>query len=223
MKLKEALTNSVGRKFVMAFTGIFLILFLIVHASINAFIFFNDGGVLFEKVAHFMSHNWIMRILELGLFIGFAIHIVQGLMLARMNKKARPVQYSTRKYIKEITWQSRFMPILGVLILLYLIMHLGHFWIHTKDELYLGGAETPTLYERMQDVFTNWIWFIAYMIGLWALLNHLLHGFQSAFRSLGINNRTWTPIIKTAGIIYSWVIVLLFASMPIAFMAGWLK
>jgi len=101
-------------------------------------------------------------------------------------------------------------------------MHLYHFWASTKHELYVH-VPVINLYEEMKEVFTNPVWFTLYMIGLASLLFHLLQGFQSAFQTFGINHRRWIYIIKGIGVIYSWVIVLLFASMPIAFMAGWLQ
>ncbi len=222
MTWKQMLTSPVGRKIVMGLTGFFLIIFLIVHAGINSLIFNNDNGVLFNEVAHFMSHNIIMRILELLLFVGFIIHIVQGLMLWKQNRAARPVKYEMQRYTPKIKWYSRKMGILGSLLLLYLIMHLAHFWAGTKAELYLGGAEN-NLYVEMKHIFTNPVWFVLYMIGLLSLLYHLLHGFQSAFQSLGMNDKKWTPFIQIVGKVYSFAIVILFALMPIAFMVGWLQ
>lgn len=222
MNLKEMMTNSVGRKFVMGFTGIFLIIFLIVHASVNACIFLNDGGVFFNEAAHFMAYNWILRFLELVLFIGLIMHAIQGLLLWKMNRKARPVKYQVTHYTKKIKWYSRSMGILGTLVLLYLVMHLSHFWIGTKDQLY-GDHIQRNLYQEMKEVFTNPIWFTLYMVGLASLLFHLLHGFKSAFQSLGINDRSWTPLIEKIGVAYSIIIILVFAMMPISFMAGWLK
>jgi len=111
---------------------------------------------------------------------------------------------------------------LGTFILLFLVMHLYHFWGSTKHELYFHGP-VINLYQEMKEVFTNPVWFTLYMIGLVSLLFHLLQGFQSAFQTFGINHRRWINIIKGIGVIYSWLICLLFASMPIAFMAGWLQ
>ena len=92
MTWRQFFCTSIGKKFTMAATGLFLILFLIVHAGINACIFLGDGGKTFNEVAHFMGHNWIMRFLEVGLFAGFIIHIIQGLILWNQNRKARPVE-----------------------------------------------------------------------------------------------------------------------------------
>ena len=222
MTWKQLFTSSLGKKFLMGATGFFLITYLIVHASINALIFFNDDGATFNTVAHFMLHNWIVRILEVGLFAGFILHIIQGLLLWKQNKTARVVKYAIQKYPREIKWYSRYMGWLGTFILLFLVMHLYHFWGSTKHELYFNGPSVD-LYQQMKEIFTNPVWFTLYMIGLASLLFHLLHGFQSAFQTFGINNRRWLPLVKGIGVFYSIVICLLFASMPLAFMAGWLQ
>ncbi len=222
MLWKQLFTSSIGKKILMAFTGFFLITYLIVHATINAFIFFNDGGQTFNTVASFMLHNYVVRILEVGLFAGFVLHIVQGLMLWKQNNSARKIGYKKQSYVREINWNSRVMGWLGTFILLFLVMHLYHFWASTKHELYFHGPEV-NLYEEMKEIFTNPVWFVLYMIGLASLLFHLLHGFKSAFETFGINNKKWTPVIRGIGIFYSVVICLLFASMPLAFMAGWLQ
>ncbi|MEO5650638.1 MAG: succinate dehydrogenase cytochrome b subunit [Ginsengibacter sp.] len=222
MTWKQLFTSSLGKKILMGATGFFLITYLIVHASINALIFFNDDGATFNAAAHFMLHNYIVRILEIGLFAGFILHIIQGLLLWKQNRAAREVKYQVKKYPREIKWYSRYMGWLGTFILLFLVMHLYHFWASTKNELYFQGASVD-LYQQMKEIFTNPVWFILYMIGLASLLFHLLHGFQSAFQTFGINNRRWLPLIKNIGVIYSIVICLLFASMPVAFMAGWLQ
>ena len=222
MLWKQLFTSSIGKKILLAFTGFFLIAYLIVHAAINAFIFFNDNGETFNTVASFMLHNYVIRILEVGLFAGFVLHIVQGLIIWKQNNSARKIGYKKQNYLKEINWNSRVMGWLGTFILLFLVMHLYHFWINTKSELYFHGPEI-NLYGQMKEIFTNPVWFVLYMIGLASLLFHLLHGFKSAFETFGINNRKWTPVIRGIGIFYSVAICLLFASMPLAFMLGWLQ
>ena len=222
MLWKQFFTSSIGKKILVAFTGFFLIAYLIVHATINAFIFFNDNGETFNTVASFMLHNYVIRILEVGLFAGFVLHIVQSLIIWKQNNSARKIGYKKQSYIKEINWNSRVMGWLGTFILLFLVMHLYHFWVSTKNELYFHGP-VVNLYGQMKVIFTNPVWFVLYMIGLASLLFHLLHGFKSAFETFGINNKKWTPLIRGIGIFYSVVICLLFASMPLAFMAGWLQ
>ncbi len=206
----------------MALTGFFLIVYLIVHASVNAMIFYNDDGVTFNRAAYFMSRNFMVRFLEIGLFAVFLLHIIQGLILWQQNKSARKISYKKSNYPPKIKWYSRTMGWLGTFILLFLVMHLYHFWSGTKNEMFFDGPEV-NLYEEMKEIFTNPLLFSLYMIGLISLLFHLLQGFQSAFQTFGINHKRWTPIIKGLGIFYAVAICLLFAFMPISFMAGWLQ
>ncbi|MEI2750299.1 MAG: succinate dehydrogenase cytochrome b subunit [Ferruginibacter sp.] len=221
MTWKHFFTSSIGKKFTMAFTGLFLITFLIVHAGINSCIFLNDGGETFNQVARFMSHNWIMRFLEVGLFAGLIMHIVQGLILWKQNNSARPVRYHVNKTSQNSSWYSRSMGILGTLLLLFLVMHLAHFYVGTKVALY-GTGEEHNLYAEMLEVFSHG-WIVGlYLVGVIALFWHLYHGFQSAFQSLGINHKRYTPLIKTLGTGYSIIICILFALMPVAMFMGWI-
>src|ERR1700712_4195738 len=94
MTWKQVFTSSIGKKLVMALTGIFLISFLIIHVGINSCIFANDGGVMFNKAAHFMASMVVIRVMEIGLFVGFIIHIIQGLVLFFQNKSKRSIGYA---------------------------------------------------------------------------------------------------------------------------------
>ncbi len=199
----------------MGLSGLFLILFLIVHAGINACIFLNDGGATFNNVARFMSHNWIMRFLEIGLFSTMILHIIQGLLLWSQNTKARPVRYHVNKVSENSNWYSRSMGILGTLLLLFIVMHLSHFYVGTKVALY-SGDKPHNLFEEMKEVFSvNWV-VALYLVGVVSLFWHLYHGFQSAFQTFGINHKKYTPLIKTIGTGYAIIICLLFALMPLA-------
>lgn len=235
MTWKYFFSSSLGKKFTMGLTGFFLITFLIVHCFINAMIFFDDGGETFNHWGMFMGSNLIIRTMEIGLFAFLILHIVQGLILWYQNRKARPVRYHVNKPEKNSTWYSRSMGLLGTLILLFLILHLYHFWVPSR----LGGManvqmlETTTLtayaneeahdlYKQMFVVFADG-WVVAvYVLGVFSLLWHLLHGFQSAFQTFGINHKRYTPIIKGIGVIYSVVICVLFALMPLAIHFGWI-
>ena len=104
MTWKSFFTASIGKKFAMGLTGLFLITFLMVHAGVNSSIFVNDNGETFNSAAHFMSHNWVIRIMELGLFAGLFLHIIQGLLLWKQNKAARPVKYELSDANKNSKW-----------------------------------------------------------------------------------------------------------------------
>ena len=222
----------------MGLTGLFLICFLIIHCGVNAMIFFNDNGETFNHWAHFMGTNLIIRVLEIGLFAGILLHIIQGLVLWVQNNKARPIKYAVNKAASNSVWYSRSMGLLGTLILLFLILHLYHFWtpsrlggiagIHELKEIKLGAEynnqEVHDLYSEMLVVFQNNLWVvIVYLLGVISLCWHLLHGFQSVFQTFGLNHNRYTPMIKLIGIAYSLIICLLFASMPVCMYMEWVK
>jgi succinate dehydrogenase / fumarate reductase cytochrome b subunit len=209
------LTSSLGKKFIMALTGLFLITFLIVHCTINAMIFFNDGGATFSYYGHFMGTNTIVRTIEIVLIIGFLLHIIQGLKLWGENRKARPVKYSYVKQPKNITWYSRSMGLLGTLILIFLVMHTSHFWIPNRTHQLTEGEELP-LYQMMLELFQNPFVVILYVLGCFSLFWHLLHGFKSAFQSLGWNHVKYNGVISFAGTAFSIVVPAIFAAMPVA-------
>jgi succinate dehydrogenase / fumarate reductase cytochrome b subunit len=218
---KGFLKSSIGKKVLMGLTGLFLISFLVVHVSINSLIFLNDSGETFNAGAHFMSHNIVIRIMEVGLFAGLIAHIFQALILTLENKKARPVAYAKIDGAANSSWFSRSMGILGSLLLLFLVVHLGNFWVPTKLAV-LANHEHNT-FKNMEVVFHEWYFVAIYLVGVIALCYHLLHGFQSAFQSLGLNHKKYTPAIKKIGIWFSIIVCLLFASMPIVMHLGIIK
>lgn len=221
--------SSLAKKYWMALTGLFLITFLAVHAAINAMIFFNDGGVTFNTWAHFMGANLIIRTMELVLFLGLILHVVDGLMLWKQNRAARPKDYVFAKHNANSKWYSRSMGILGTLILLFLIVHLWHFWVKTRI---LTGSMEPygvdaigqeNLFALMADVFSNPAAVVIYVLGCFSLFWHLLHGFKSAFQSLGLNHPKYNGAVAFCGAAFSIIIPLLFASMPVTMYLGWVK
>lgn len=226
MTWKHFFTSSIGKKIIMGLTGLFLITFLIIHVGVNSCIFLNDGGETFNTVAHFMSHNWILRFLEIGLFAGLILHIVQGLLVWKQNSAARPVKYAVNAPAANSKWYSRSMGLLGTLLLFFLIIHVSKFFLDTKIAMYAdGGAHDAghDLYAEMKTEFQKWWVVVIYIIGVISLFWHLIHGFQSAFQTLGISHKRYTPLIKMIGIGYSVIVCLLFALMPVAFYAGWIN
>jgi len=210
----------------MGLTGLFLICFLVVHCVVNALIFLNDGGQTFNLAAHFMGTNPVIRTMEVVLFLGILWHIIQALVLTRGNQQARPVKYAVERAGVNSTWYSRWMGLLGTLILIFLILHLRHFWIGSRftgldvSPAIIDGKEYENLYAEMRQVFSMG-WVVAvYVAGMFSLAYHLLHGFQSSFQSLGINHRTYTPVIRSVGIAFSIVVPLVFALMPLAMYLG---
>lgn len=208
-------TSSIGKKFIVGLTGLFLCSFLLVHCLINSFIFVNDGGELFNAGAEFMGTNPIIRTMEIVLFIGLLAHIVQTLVLHFQNKKARPVEYIGTAGDANSKWYSRSMALLGTLLLIFLIIHLKHFWVVSRFTDHITSGE-ETLFEEMLEVFENPIVVAIYVLAQFSLAYHLMHGFQSAFQTLGLNHPKYTPFIKVTGNIFAVLIPFLFACMPLA-------
>ncbi|MFN8300278.1 MAG: succinate dehydrogenase cytochrome b subunit [Chitinophagales bacterium] len=214
--------SSIGKKFFMSLTGLFLITFLIVHATINGMIWFNDGGVTFSHWAHFMGTNLIIRTMELVLVAGFLVHIVDGLMLWAQNRAARPVKYSYNNPAANSSWYSRSMGLLGTLILLFLIIHASNFWIPNRYSQFATGEEL-NLFQRMQEHFQSLPMVLLYVAGCFSLFWHLLHGFKSAFQTLGFNHLKYNRAIELIGAGFAVLISVVFALMPISMFFGLVK
>lgn len=207
----------------MALSGLFLISFLIVHASVNALIFYNDHGKTFTLAAHFMATNPIIRTLEIVLIIGFGIHIIQGLKLWRENRKARPIAYAYRKNnTPDVKWYSKSMTLLGTLILLFLVIHTQNFWIPNRIHQFQTGEELP-LYELMIEKFRNPVEVLIYLSGCFSLSWHLLHGFKSTFQSLGLSHKKYNPFILKMGYGFAVLIPLILAMMPVSIYLRWIS
>jgi len=219
--LKESLTSSIGKKILMALTGLFLVSFLIVHCTINAMIFFNDDGKTFTHWAHFMGTNPVIRTIEIVLVVGFIAHIVQAFVLWWQNKQARPVGYAYTKRAENVTWYSKSMTLLGTFILLFLVVHTSSFWIPNRTSQFMTGEELP-LYTMMLAKFQNPVLVVIYLFGCVSLFWHLLHGFKSAFQSLGLNHLKYNQAISVVGITFSVVVSIIFAMMPLSIYFHWI-
>jgi succinate dehydrogenase / fumarate reductase cytochrome b subunit len=235
MKWSEFFTSSVGKKFVMAVTGLSLILFLVVHVTVNACIWAvifvpGDNGEVFNKAAHWLGESLIPRILEIGLFIFFIIHIIQGYVLEVQNRQRRGTGYKVKMGARGSAWYRKSMGLLGTLIFLFLIIHISQFWVPSR----FGGlddvpyADTPgkqfhDLYGKMMVVFQQLWVVILYILGCVSLAWHLIHGFQSGFRTLGVSNKRYLAILNGTGWIFSIAVCLVFALMPVSVYLGWIK
>ena len=186
--------SSLGKKLVMGITGLFLVSFLMVHCFLNSLIFLNDGGETFNLGAEFMAKNWLIRAMEIVLFGGLLWHIIQAAILTRQNKKARPVAYAVSNPSANSKWYSRSMGLLGTILLIFLILHLRHFWVVSRftDEI-TSGRET--LFNEMKEVFSQLWVVVLYCFAMISLGYHLLHGFKSAFQTLGWNHTKYLSLI----------------------------
>lgn len=214
--------SSIWKKVIMGLTGLFLITFLVIHCTINALIFVDDGGKMFGHAAHFMGSNPIIRIMEIGLVLGFLVHIADGLMLWYQNRKARPSRYKVSKASANSPWYSRSMGLLGTLLLMFLILHTADFWIPNRASQFATGEELD-LFDKMKIRFSELWVVIVYVAGCVSLFWHLLHGFKSAFQSLGLNHSRYNGIIRITGTLFSIICPFIFAMMPVALHLGWIQ
>ncbi len=222
------ITSSIGQKVVMSFTGLFLISFLAVHLIGNLQLLVADEGQAFNEYAYFMTSNPLIGGLSYGLYAGFLLHAIQGLALWYRNRQARGSQRYAVQHIHTASKHaparsSSHMALLGTLILVFLGIHMGDFWYSMKftDEIETltyaagGGMAVKNLYWKVSQSFSQWWIVLIYVVSMVVLAFHLLHGFWSAFQTLGLNHRKYTPLIKALGAIYSIVVPLLFAVIPV--------
>jgi succinate dehydrogenase / fumarate reductase cytochrome b subunit len=220
--ISVALTSSLGRKLSMSLTGLFLVSFLIVHLSGNFLLFKGDAGAAFNLYSNFMSTNGLIRVLEIGLLLGFGIHIYTAAILTRMNAAARPVPYAMQKTNNKVTWFSRNMGLSGSIVLFFLIVHLINFWFpyHYNDMqmAVIDNKEYKDMYWLVTTVFQNEWWYsVLYLLALVLLGFHLQHGFASAFQTLGLEHKKYTPAVQFIGNLISVLIPLGFSTMPLYF------
>ena len=242
--LTHFLTSSIGKKVIMSFTGLFLISFLLVHLLGNLQLLQADSYA-FNAYAAFMTSNPLIKTVSIGLYAGIILHAVQGTLLWLQNRKARGGSRYAVNRTPNQRYAARQMMILGTLILAFLFLHMGDFWYTTKfgvlenaqydattyKQIYAAAAvnpdptlvatgnETPVeyrdLYRKVYASFKNpWI-VAAYLVGLLALAFHLWHGFQSAFQTLGLNHKKYTPLLVGLGYAFSIIVPLVYAAIPI--------
>jgi len=225
MSWSNLFSTSIGKKLIMSLTGIFLVIFLVVHCYVNANVLFTNGEENFNRAAHFMGTNLLIRVTEIGLFAGFILHIIQGYNLEWLNRSKRASRYAVTAGNKTSKWYSRSMALLGSLILIFLIVHLAHFWVPSRitglEEVTYDGKPYHNLYLEMQHVFAQ-PWAVAlYLLGCFSLSWHLLHGIQSAAQTMGWTSKNYFPIIRSVGQAFSIVVPLIFALMPVFMHFGW--
>ncbi|WP_291868038.1 succinate dehydrogenase cytochrome b subunit [Maribacter sp.] len=207
-------TSSIGRKYAMALSAFFLMFFLIMHVALNAVSLFSEDA--FNQASHFMGTNPLIQFLmQPVLMLGVVFHFVMGFILEIKNRSARVVKYAKNNGAANSTWMSRNMIYSGLFILIFLVIHFLDFWIPEINTKYIVGDMSGLhdgsfrYFHELQHKFIP-IWRVAlYCIGFIFLALHLLHGFDSAFQSLGANNK-YTKGLKGFGKAYAILIPLMF-------------
>ncbi|MEZ4919268.1 MAG: succinate dehydrogenase cytochrome b subunit [Saprospiraceae bacterium] len=215
------LTSSLGQKVIMALTGLFLISFLLVHLIGNLQLVADDGGESFNLYAYFMTHNPLIKTVSYLLYGSILLHAIQGVMIWRKNKAARgPVKYAVQ-HTRASERASRNMGWLGVIIFIFILLHMYQFWFQMHwgpiPFVEYEHAEHPVkdLYSLVAECYGNLGYVLFYVISMIVVGYHLWHGFWSAFQTLGLNHRKYTPVIKTIGAIYAVLVPALFALIPV--------
>jgi succinate dehydrogenase / fumarate reductase cytochrome b subunit len=258
-EFKQTFNSSLGKKLIMALTGLFLCTFLIVHVGGNLLLFKNDQGFAFNSYANFLTHFPPIEVVAYLLYLAIIVHSVYALVLTVKNRRARPIDYAVRTK-SPASWSSKNMGLLGSILLLFIVIHMGDFWFTYKYNNILGFKEyrtnqitgetkvtsfTPSnpdfersyatennveivrvkdLHARISSSFSHLWYVVFYVIAMAAVSFHLLHGFQSAFHSLGWVHRKYKPIIYFFGTwLFAVIIPVLFAAMPIVYYIQSLK
>ncbi|WP_420581190.1 succinate dehydrogenase cytochrome b subunit [Reichenbachiella sp.] len=215
----QTLSGSVGKKLLMALTGLFLILFLVIHLAGNLQLLFNDGGKAFNIYATGMANNPLIKVVSYGNFFFILLHIVDGIILTMKNKAARNVRYHVATKDSKSSWASKNMALLGIITLVFIIAHLKGFWYEFKFGAIpfatYDGVEYKDVYQIVAATYAQPLFVAFYVVCMIFLGLHLSHGFSSAFQSMGLNHKKYTPFISKLGTLYSILIPLGFASIPI--------
>ena len=213
--------SSITKKLIMSISGLFLIVFLLLHMTINFFSVIDtfkgtygaaDG--LFQAGCDFMALPFVTIMVPV-LAAGFIVHIVYALILSWGNYKARGTErYAVANKTKAESWAAKNMLVLGVVVLGVIAFHLNHFWADMQLAEFQGHhAENP--YLLLNATFGSWIWVVVYIVWFVALGLHLCHGFWSSFQSMGLSNKNWEKRLTYIGYAFVAVIVLGFSVVAI--------
>lgn len=205
----------------MALTGIFLMLFLVIHLLGNLQLLKDDQGEAFNTYAFFMTNNPVIKIISYSLYAFILLHTVQGLRLWFYNRASRGENRYAVRNTRASEGSARNMAWFGIVILIFLILHLWQFWLQMKlgalPPVEVDAYEHPVqnLYQPVADAFQNIFYVIFYVLSMIVVGFHLWHGFWSSFQTLGLTHKKYTPIIRGIGYLYSVGIALGFAIIPI--------
>ena len=219
------LTNSsVGKKLVMSISGCFLVLFILFHMSMNLTMLFSREG--YNAICEFLGANWYALAGTAMLAAGVAVHFIYAIILTMNNYRARGTQrYQITVQEKGVSWASKNMLVLGVIVVLGLLLHLVHFWSKMQlvellhSDFYKFGEEViaPTNGAALMCItFSKWYNVVLYLVWFAALWFHLTHGVWSMFQSAGFANDTWYPRLKMGANIVATLIFIGFAVVAIA-------
>ena len=207
----------------MSLSGLFLIVFLLVHLIVNSLLLI--GPEAFQAGCEFMEQPVVLIMVPI-LAGGFVVHILYALWLSYQNMKARgTTAYASGKKSETTSWASKNMLVLGAVVLLFIGLHLSHFWAKMQLQHFTGGVpvEAKDAYNLVVMQFRNPLIGGLYIVWYIALWFHLTHGFWSALQTVGLNNNVWYPRLKWIGIAFATIICLGFTIITAFFLFGFDK
>lgn len=212
-------SSSIGKKIIMAAAGLFLVLFLLVHLGINFLLILFEDTDNFNIAAHFMGTNIVIKVFEIVLFAGFLLHIIYGLVVQIQNWLSRPKGYKVTNY-SQTSFFSKFMIHTAVIIFVFLAIHLTDFYFKAKffgevPDVMINGKEYHDLGSLVIAKFQIPGFIIFYIASFLFLGFHLIHGFQSGFKTLGLENSKSASAINNIGIVYTIIVVAGFTAIPV--------
>jgi succinate dehydrogenase / fumarate reductase cytochrome b subunit len=208
----RACSTSVGKKQLMAVTGLLFLVFLTTHLLGNLSIY--GGPTAFVSYAeHLHALGKLLAVAEVGLIVALIIHLTTAVFLFFENRRARPVKYAVDKSGGGRTLSSRTMPYTGLLILGFIGVHLATFSHHFVDQT------TRNIFQIAAAVFSQDIYLIIYIIGVLVVAYHVRHGLWSAFQTVGANHPKYMPLIQKGSVIFAIIVAIGFGSLPFAILA----
>ena len=216
--MSSIFTSSIGKKLMMSLAGSFLVVFLLVHLGINLLLVIFEDPMIYNKAAHFMSTNILIKIFEIVLMGGILLHIIYALILQIQNWIARPRRYIKANY-SNTSFFSKFMIHTAIIVLVFLAIHFVDFYFKAKfghgETILVDGVVYHDFASEIVDKF-KMLPFVVFYIAAFVFLGfHLVHGFQSAFKTLGLDHKRYTPVIQAVSILYSVVVVAGYSLIPL--------
>ena len=208
------INSSIGRKFIMSISGLFLILFLLFHMLMNLVMVFSMDA--YDMISEFLGANWYAIAGTLVLAAGFIVHIVYASLLTLQNQKARGKDKYAVSNTKDASWSSKNMYVLGFVVLAFLVLHMIQLWYNMQFKELIGAPDAISKgSELVVPLFKNIYYVVIYLAAFVALWLHLTHGFWSALHSVGWNNTIWMKRLQNLSYVVATVLVAGYAAVPI--------
>lgn len=209
------------RKTLIALTGLFLSIFLIVHLSANALLLLPEhlARSLYNSYSTWLRENPLIMIVAYLLYLSIIIHVIYALLVTLRNRKAKPIGYEQNRKNENSSWASQNMGLIGMAILIFIVVHLANFWARIKlgmgEGISYDNVGNKDIYAVTDSLFNNIYYVVFYALLMIPLGFHLHHGFKSAFMTLGFYHRKGLKLLANVSLIYAWIMAVGFAVIPI--------